>query len=173
MKGHRYSLEPLFEVMGMTPHAACTALGLSGTTEMLYRRDGVTEKVADRLAVKAGVHPYTLWPEMAEHALVEIKKACAECGSLFVPKQQRSRFCSSLCRRRVASREYARRRYATDPEYRRRQIEARKERAKNEGAAMRRRTAPVKAAWFQANKERVYARRRARYAAKKQEVSTC
>lgn len=123
---HRYRLEPLFALMGMTPHAACTALRLSGSTERQYRSEGVTEYVADRLAVTAGFATLTVWPEMADHVYDDIKRACAECGALFVPyRPSRDRFCSPLCGRRYRQRaRYERLR--TDPAF----LAAERERAR-------------------------------------------
>lgn len=78
-------------------------LGLSGTTEKLYRRVGVSEPVADRLAVRAGMHPWEVWPEMAEHSMVEAEAAELE--------RSRERGRRSMVRMRQ------------DPEYRAREAE--------------------------------------------------
>lgn len=51
----------------MSEHEACKTLGVSGSTYVEYRRDGLSELVADRMAVKAGLHPFSVWPEMADH----------------------------------------------------------------------------------------------------------
>jgi hypothetical protein len=68
----KYPFAPLAALMGLTEHAAGVALGISGRTEQEYRRDGMSEKVADRMAVKAGLHPFSVWPEMADHAIESV-----------------------------------------------------------------------------------------------------
>lgn len=62
----RYDLAPLAALMGMSEHAACVQLGLSGSTQQDYRAHGVTLEVAERLAFKAGVHPFEVWSSMPE-----------------------------------------------------------------------------------------------------------
>lgn len=94
----RYPLDPLFDAMRLSPHQACVVLGLSGSTQKEYRARGVTEKVADRLAVKAGLSPYEVWPEMVDHQIAAIERACArtDCDQLFVPAGRRI-YCSDAC----------------------------------------------------------------------------
>jgi hypothetical protein len=99
-QARRYPLDPLFAAMRMSPHAACIWLGCSGSTELEYRSRGVTERVADRLAVKAGLHPYVVWPEMAEHTMTQIQRRCDHCEELFFPARTDQRFCTPLCRKR-------------------------------------------------------------------------
>lgn len=108
----RYPLEPLFAAMRATPNTACAFLGLSGTTQQQYRRDGVTERVADRLAVKAGLMAYEVWPEMIDDAIATIERDCArhDCTQLFVPSRADQRYCTPRCA--VLTRQ---RRYRTDP----------------------------------------------------------
>jgi hypothetical protein len=116
--GRRYSLDPLFEAMRMTPHAACLWLGCSGSTELEYRSRGVTDRVADRLAVKAGFHPFEIWPELADHRHVEIQKACAECGALFTPyRAAKDVFCGRACADRFHQRKRLTRK-RNDPAFR-------------------------------------------------------
>lgn len=62
-----YPFAPLADAMGMSEAQACRTLKLSGSTEQRYRQQGVTERVADRLAVAAGFVPYDIWPEMLDH----------------------------------------------------------------------------------------------------------
>lgn len=71
----RYPFAPLAAAMGLTEHAAAVALGLSGSTQQDYRRRGVTEQVADRLAVRAGLVPYEVWPSMLDDAVDAAEQA--------------------------------------------------------------------------------------------------
>lgn len=64
----RYPFSDLARAMHLTEPAAARELGLSGSTEQQYRRDGLSEKVADRLAVRAGLHPMNVWPAWLEDA---------------------------------------------------------------------------------------------------------
>lgn len=112
----RYDLEPLATAMGCTLAAACRRLGVSGSTMQEYRRDGVTEKVADRVAVKAGLHPYEVWPEMVDHAVESILKRCPECPTEFAPNRAWQTYCSTPCRRRARYRRQQATRRARDPQ---------------------------------------------------------
>ncbi len=95
----RYPLGPLLDLMGMSQNQACAALGLSGSTQQEYRRDGVTERVADRLAVKAGFLPYEVWPEIADDAIASVEVPCArhDCDGRFVPARCDQLRCSPRC----------------------------------------------------------------------------
>lgn len=84
----RYPFAPLAEAMSCSEHAACVRLGLSGSTQQEYRRRGVSLDVAERLALRAGLHPFEVWPSMPED------------------------------RRRDQWAAYARRRWETDPAHR-------------------------------------------------------
>lgn len=115
MTDRRFPFAPLAAAMGATEPQAARELGLSGSTEQQYRRDGVTERVADRLAVKAGLHPWMVWPEMAEQAMADAQRSCEECGAGYWPRQRNQRFCSQPCSALWHKREHSRRRYRTDP----------------------------------------------------------
>lgn len=103
----RYPLEPLAEAMCLSMNQACLKLGVSGTTQKEYRARGVTELVADRLAVRAGLHPCEVWPDFG-------LQPCEECGELFAATRPGHRFCGASCRDRRS----ARQRYASRPETR-------------------------------------------------------
>lgn len=96
----RYPLDPLLNAMGMSHNQACYSLGLSGSTQQEYRRRGVTERVADRLAVKAGLIAYEVWPEMVDDAIASVQKRCErpDCARPFVPLHHRARFCTKRCK---------------------------------------------------------------------------
>lgn len=83
----RYPLQPLLDLMEESANQACLKLGLSGSTQQQYRRDGVTERVADRLAVRAGFFAYEVWPEMADDLIASVERECARdgCSIRFVP----------------------------------------------------------------------------------------
>lgn len=113
---HRYPLDPLFALMGETPHAACKILRLAGRTQKEYRRDGVTAKVADRMAVRAGFHPYEVWPEMVDHDIAATAKDCAGCGEPYNTSDSRRRYCTPECRQRARWRRVDANRRRRDPE---------------------------------------------------------
>lgn len=81
----RYPFAPLAEVLGMSERGAAHHLGVTGSTEQRYRRDGMTMAVADRLAIRAGRHPFELWPEMADHIIETTRRRWRE-----TKRQQRS-----------------------------------------------------------------------------------
>lgn len=75
--GARYPLEPLLRLTGW-PLNRWTQYGVSGSTLVEYQRIGLTDRVADRLAVAAGFHPFEVWPEMADHREAEAKRVYNE-----------------------------------------------------------------------------------------------
>lgn len=103
MTEHRYSFTALLKAMNMTIQAASVQLGISGRTRnLIAQRGGLTEKQADRYAVRAGLHPYEVWQDWFDHAF----RACAhpDCAERFVPTAPHQRFCSHRCRRRFNER---------------------------------------------------------------------
>lgn len=112
----KYPFTPLAVAMGMTEAAAAGALGISGSTEQEYRRDGMSELVAERRAVQVGLVPYDVWPEMLEVSIGDLFVECAapDCTERFDPQAwstKRRRYCSRTCQQRTN----ARRRYQEDP----------------------------------------------------------
>lgn len=135
MSARRYPLEPLRAAVGASSiNAMLRRLGVSGSTEQDYRRNGVTEKVADRLAVKAGFNPYEVWPEMADHLVEDAEVTCArdDCPNRFVPLHHLQKYCRTACGRVVAKRRYRARLRATDPAWVEAQRAARRERYEQE-----------------------------------------
>lgn len=105
MTKKRYPLAALASAVGLSEHALCVRLGISGTTMQVLRRDGVSELQADRYAVRLNLHAYSVWPEMIDEAAEETSRVC-ECGERFYPRTKRHLFCSPRCRRRVKMRRY-------------------------------------------------------------------
>jgi hypothetical protein len=70
----RYPLEPLAALIGCEKSALARKLNLSGTTWQEYRDLGVSAHVADGLAVKAGLHPFNVWPELADDMVAEAEE---------------------------------------------------------------------------------------------------
>jgi hypothetical protein len=112
----RYPFADLARTMGLSEHQAGVALGLSGSTQQEYRQRGVTERVGDRLACKAGFHPSEVWPDWMTDSIERASRECAadDCTTMFVPRSHHHRYCTGNCRGRVHVRE----RYRTDPEHR-------------------------------------------------------
>lgn len=65
----RYPLQPLADTLAVPVEHLARRTGVSGSTWKEYRTIGVSEKVADRLACKVGLHPYMVWPDMADDAI--------------------------------------------------------------------------------------------------------
>lgn len=163
---HRYPLEPLAAAMGLSMNQACLRLGISGSTQQEYRRRGVTEKVADRLAVRAELVPYEVWPEMADHAIASIEVECArtDCATRFVPRRKGMRYCTSTCK----DVEGTRRRRRERPEVAQAARDsAARYRAENRAYVLRR-----EASYQDRNRDQINARQRARYHASKAAQTT-
>jgi hypothetical protein len=109
-----YSLAPLAALAGVEVQQLASKLRLSGSDWQRYRDDGVSEKVADRLARKLGFAAYNVWPEMIDHAIEDASLRCAHCDGLFIPTNRRQRFCSVRCQQGA----WRRNRYRTDPKFR-------------------------------------------------------
>ena len=119
----RYPLAPLAEALGL-PNTSMLArhLGLSGTTWKEYRDQGVSEKVADRLACRAGFHPSEVWPDIVDEWIESSSAVCPECGDQFVPVRAGHRYCTPACRSRAANR----RAYQNDPVAREKKLETKR-----------------------------------------------
>lgn len=120
----RYPLEALVVASGLSEHQLSVKVGLKGTTLRNARTDGLIERAADRYAVRAGLHPFEVWPEMAEHQLEDTSTECAapDCARRFIPTRSGHRFCS----RRCGDRTTARIRYRADSELAERKRAARR-----------------------------------------------
>ena len=112
----RYPLDHFFALTGWSMTDVQREAPCNAAEWRKRRTEGVTERIADRIACAAGLHPHTVWPEMLEHALEDASKVCEECGASFVPppKVPYKRFCGRPCQARNA----ARRRYHADPVHR-------------------------------------------------------
>lgn len=75
MNDHRYPLQPLAQLAGMSNRQALLALKVSGTTYQKYRDQGMLRDAADRAAVRLGFHPYEVWPEMVDHDSADAERA--------------------------------------------------------------------------------------------------
>lgn len=112
----RYPLSRLLALMGGNLSEKYRTLRISGSTVQDYRRNGVSARVADSLAVRAGFDPYVVWPELLDDAIAAEERECAapDCTVRFVPgpKAGKKRFCSRTCYMRVSERL----RYRANPE---------------------------------------------------------
>lgn len=71
----RYPLDPLLDALGLRSlNQAAARIGVSGATLYEYRDRGLTAHVADRLAVKAGLHPAMVWPSWVEDGLTVLDR---------------------------------------------------------------------------------------------------
>lgn len=156
MRRRRYPLAPFFELTGWSM-TRVTEIAAANAEELRRRRsEGVTERIADRLAVAAGFHAFVIWPEMADHVIADTQRECADemCRAWFVPTNAKHRYCTDRCRSRASSR----RRYRMSPDH------AAKQRAR--AAAYRRDNARVKAVkdalYREKNRDQLRAKQRER-----------
>lgn len=77
----RYPLEALRDAMGAPSlNAMGQQLGVAGTTLHDYRDRGLTSKVADRLAIRAGLHPALVWDTWIDDSLTVVDHQFLEAG---------------------------------------------------------------------------------------------
>lgn len=150
MTARRFPFAALAAALGLSENQAIMRLSISGKSGQLYRHEGMSEKVADRMAVRAGLHPFEVWPEMANAAIEDVDRKDA----------------ARLEERQQASRENWRRanakKRATNPDKERaRQVRWR--------AESKRAIAIYKRQWDLDNKDRVAANSRAYRARKRAE----
>lgn len=107
----RYPLQALADHFPGTPlRALCEQLKVSGTTYEQYLCHGVIAKTADKLAARADLPVYSVWPEMIDHAIADTSRECAadDCDTKFIGHPNR-RYCSRQCRRRTQARRHRQR----------------------------------------------------------------
>lgn len=67
----RWPIQPLYEALDVEPYEAWVTWRISGATARKYEAQGLTDDQADRLATRAGLHPYEVWPEMLDLHVAE------------------------------------------------------------------------------------------------------
>lgn len=96
MKPVRYPIQPLFDLIGGSFDSTRRQLGISGSQANAYKQHGLIEETAERLAVRAGFHPFSVWPEMVDDvidecegrprvAVIQAFVVCVECGRPLTP----------------------------------------------------------------------------------------
>lgn len=102
----RYPLQPLLDAGGLSLARAARQLGTSGSSLKRFAAEGMDRDAAERLALRAGLHPYEIFTDMLEHDLTYSDQECAapECEERFAPRPTK-RFCSKRCRWRFNRRE--------------------------------------------------------------------
>ena len=99
----RYPLAPFFALTGWTMSDVAEVAPCSGQEWRKRRDEGVTERIADRIAVAAGLAAVNVWPELLDDQIAACSKVCDECGEGFVPSHKArkdARFCSRNCNKR-------------------------------------------------------------------------
>ena len=66
----RVSIDPLLSLVGGSSPRVALRLGVDQRTILRWRTEGVSELQADRAAIALGFHPYEVWPELVEEALL-------------------------------------------------------------------------------------------------------
>lgn len=110
----RYDLAPLAAAAGLPLPALGRALGIHGSQWKQAREQGVGERAADHYAVRLGLHPIEVWPELVDHVIEAASIPCAGCPGTFAPRRSTQRYCTERCR--LAAK--ARRRYRSSRDYR-------------------------------------------------------
>lgn len=119
----RYPLAPLADLMHLSENQALEKLKVGGSTGGTYRREGLSAAAAERLAERAGFHPFEVWPELRDDVLAGVERECANagCGARFLPYRDGMHFhCSARCRDAASSRRFLARR-REDPAFRERE----------------------------------------------------
>lgn len=62
----RFPFQPVADLLRTSVWRAAEQLGISGTTYQHDVAHGISLVRAERIAVRLGVHPYELWPDMPE-----------------------------------------------------------------------------------------------------------
>lgn len=146
-EARRYELAPLLALSGLSKSALQAHLGVSGREWGRYWAEGVTWKVADRVAGRCGLHPGEVWPDWITAAEDERR--------LRRNAQERARY-----QRNKAKRD---RRLETERVYREECAEYVREAKRRYRAANREAIAERRKAYVEANRERKREADRARY----------
>lgn len=176
MEKRRYPLAPLAVVMGESVGNLAKLLGIGGPEYQRYKTDGMLRETAERKALKAGFHPYEVWPEMADHDLYDSQKECAaeDCDVRFVPafrQSTRQRFCSTACK----ARDWQRRNYERNAEKKRAAVreydqanrDLKRRAIKNYRRLNRDRINRTRRAYYERNREAILQKRRDDYWSRK------
>lgn len=162
----RYPLEPLAATAGLTVAEVLKRCGCAGGQWAKYKEEGISEKTADRYAVRLGLLPSDVWPSWYEDQAANLSKPCADemCEEWFIPTpgQPRHRFCSKRCRKRTAERERQRRLLADETAAEVKRARQRRYHAETRSYANRRRNER-----YWADRERELERQRAYYRSKR------
>ncbi len=75
-----YPFEALAGRLGLSAHKTGELLQISGSTMQDYRARGLTEQVADRLAVRAGLHPACVWTDWVDNGLTPLDEVFLRSG---------------------------------------------------------------------------------------------
>lgn len=118
MNSPRYPFDALARKMGVSPNQAGKQLGLSGSTLQDMQRRGLSDDQCERWALRAGFHPFEVWPELIDDRIADAGRECAApgCDEVFEPANGKQRYCSTDCQRRTwqRARYWARRSHMTE-----------------------------------------------------------
>lgn len=74
-----WPVEPLLD-LGHNARAICLALHISGSSWATARDHGLTDRQADRAAIRLGVLPHLVWPGWVEAGLTPLDRVWLEQG---------------------------------------------------------------------------------------------
>lgn len=103
----RYPLQPLLDATGLSMKGLRARCPMSGSTYRTAIDRGLTADQADRWAVRCGMIPVAVWPELLDDAIDEVTRQCAspDCSTTFVldiggKGGTRRRYCGDTCKSR-------------------------------------------------------------------------
>jgi hypothetical protein len=164
----RWPWAPLGRLLGaMTDSEIAENVGSTRAIVSAAKNRGLSTDRADDWSTKLGLGPHVVWDGWVDHLTADVeRRACAECGLVFVATNPRRRFCARRCRARFNSRTPAGR--ARDRAYkaRRRQDPAFRAARAEESARYRSDSALALAiyrrAYYAKNRDRILAAQRER-----------
>lgn len=110
-------------------------VGFANRTVSRWKQAGLTTSAAESAAEALGANPAWIWPDWYQEAVEAEYKPCDTCDEPFIPVRRDQRFCTKACRWRwysdyrdiTSAKARFRERYHTDPEFRERRRQERKE----------------------------------------------
>lgn len=63
LRGHRWPWTPLGELLGGSVRSQAERLGVDDAQVSRWKRAGLSDAMADRCAIRAGLHPAIVWPD--------------------------------------------------------------------------------------------------------------
>lgn len=75
LRRHRWPYEPLDQALGGTLAGQATLLGVHDSQLSRWREDGLTDRMADRCALRAGLHPRNVWGDAWDDVVTKARSS--------------------------------------------------------------------------------------------------